>query len=301
MPRSALSLQCRAAGMPRRGRCGLSAAAWRWFESTTTSSYAGPSPPNSPRRPSHCETSKRPAPGDAVRCALSWPSDSAWPTSSCLRTLSPQRSPTRSIPSSRPALRPRRPGFAATRRNDQCRRAPQSAPKASRPCAQHLGKPQPPPFLVTKEHRRFIEFAEACRRDRYIGICYGPPGVGKTLSARAYAHADTIGPYLATRWRYTFIDEPPVPPAELDSTRTAMWTPEVTTTSRQITSQVTFALTTLHRAIEDLYRLLTDTPNEHGDDVLLEDGGWVTTERPKPERHQSMARTGPAAELPGGD
>lgn len=86
-------------------------------------------------------------------------------------------------------------------------------------------------FLTTKEYRRFVEFCEACRRYRYIGMCYGIPGVGKTISARQYAHSD-IQEYFAAN--LTEDD----PPAEMKNCRTIVYTPTVSNTPKQIDQDV---------------------------------------------------------------
>lgn len=49
-----------------------------------------------------------------------------------------------------------------------------------------------PTFIETKEYKRFVEFCEACIKYKYIGICYGQPGVGKTLSSKYYCDWDNI-------------------------------------------------------------------------------------------------------------
>ena len=94
------------------------------------------------------------------------------------------------------------------------------------------GHTTPPVFLLTKEYRRFAEFCDACRRHRYIGLCYGPPGVGKTLSARYYAHWDVVEPCLHAFW------DASLPP--LASWHTLVYTPTVTTTAQSLTKELTF-------------------------------------------------------------
>ena len=85
----------------------------------------------------------------------------------------------------------------------------------------------PTEFLITKEYRRFEEFCNACRRDRYIGLCCGMPGVGKTLSARYYARWDLL------EGTDPFDFNTPLPQAIADC-RTLFYTPDVTNSPRQI-------------------------------------------------------------------
>jgi len=78
-----------------------------------------------------------------------------------------------------------------------------------------------PEVILTKAYRRFAACGEACRRYRYLGICYGPSGVGKTLSARHYATWFS----LEASQSYTALDEPTF--AAIRDSDTVFSTPQV--------------------------------------------------------------------------
>ena len=87
-------------------------------------------------------------------------------------------------------------------------------------------------FIVTREHRRFVEFVDAVRKHRYIGVCYGPAGVGKTLSARRYAQWD-IAETILIQWGPRDPSDVKVY-AALARSRAVFYTPTVGCTLREL-------------------------------------------------------------------
>jgi hypothetical protein len=90
----------------------------------------------------------------------------------------------------------------------------------------------PSDFVVTHEHQRFAEFCDACRRYRYIGLCYGSPGVGKSLSAQHYAN-----------WFHLQAYEPSTMTSVADfatvaGSTTVFYTPDVVNAPRRIAQDI---------------------------------------------------------------
>lgn len=108
-------------------------------------------------------------------------------------------------------------------------------------------------FMVTKEHRRFTEFANSVRRDRTIGLCYGPAGVGKTLSGQHYSGWDRAH-QMMNNWHdgnIHFRDEAAASiNAALTRSRTVFYTPQVQTSPRTVHSEIDQTITRTHLCIE---------------------------------------------------
>ena len=119
-------------------------------------------------------------------------------------------------------------------------------------------------FAETKEYLRFGEFCDACRKYRYIGICHGVPGAGKTRSAREYAQWDTLSPLfpeeLFTLVGRRYLDDQfphkpfatPGSPAftEVLSCRTVYYTAPVGATPSRIEREVMALSATLSYLVE---------------------------------------------------
>jgi DNA transposition AAA+ family ATPase len=83
-------------------------------------------------------------------------------------------------------------------------------------------------FVETIEYSRFVEFCDACRKFRYIGLCYGSPGIGKTLSALRYSRAEMI--VERDRWTTESDDQLPID--------TILYTTSVVNTPSRVESDI---------------------------------------------------------------
>jgi DNA transposition AAA+ family ATPase len=125
-------------------------------------------------------------------------------------------------------------------------------------------------FIATKEHRRFTEFAEAVRKHRYVGLCYGSAGVGKTLSARRYAHWDLAGPYIEARTSRRDSSRVKVN-AGLARSRTVFHTPTVLGTLRDLRETLDTHMTRVDLCIDDhLHRHVKGCRIIDSDEPLVE-------------------------------
>jgi hypothetical protein len=104
------------------------------------------------------------------------------------------------------------------------------------------------PFLITGEYRRFAEFCDACRQYRYIGLCHGPAGVGKTLSARHYAAWDRFEA-LPSVW---YADDEAL--GAFDGADTVLYTPDIVNSPRGVADDVTRLCRTLRGIREEPQR-----------------------------------------------
>lgn len=129
------------------------------------------------------------------------------------------------------------------------------------------GDPRTGSFIVTKEHRRFTEFANALRKHRTIGLCFGPAGVGKTLSARRHAHWDLAEPLLHT-WGPRAPSDDHVY-AALARSRTVFHTPTVGGTLRELRTDLHRMTSRVDSCIEQHSRTTSDG-NGGARDSLIE-------------------------------
>ncbi|MGP3921180.1 AAA family ATPase [Nonomuraea sp. 10N515B] len=95
------------------------------------------------------------------------------------------------------------------------------------------------PIVITKEHRLFIEFADAVRRERYVGLCFGAPGVGKTASARYYSQWDKLAHQLDGSHPIG-ADDPDTSAEQILAARAVMFTPKVHNTPHHLDKEISY-------------------------------------------------------------
>jgi DNA transposition AAA+ family ATPase len=136
-------------------------------------------------------------------------------------------------------------------------------------------------FVETLEYRRFAEFCDACRQYRYIGLCYGPPGVGKTLSAQRYTRWDTWNSQESSAMSSSEARQS-APLEVLAGGTSAFYTPPVANTPRKIGEDIDSVRYYLREAAREPLRREEDAilaqiraRDEEHQDRYLDSSEWL--------------------------
>lgn len=87
-------------------------------------------------------------------------------------------------------------------------------------------------FVISREYDMFADFCDAVRRYRWLAVCTGEPGVGKTTYAERYTMWDVISPDFPL---YAYSREPP---PEAASCPGVYYRAQVTNTPKQLTAEI---------------------------------------------------------------
>ncbi|MGB3946435.1 MAG: AAA family ATPase [Bacteroidia bacterium] len=115
-------------------------------------------------------------------------------------------------------------------------------------------------FIATKEYRRFMEFCNACMEYKYMGICYGSPGVGKTKSAEYYSAKHLKDSISKNQFGNPIFSEAPI---ELSNCKTILYTPVPPLSAYQIGNQLSREQLIFNSMIKaaNLNKIKKDQPN----------------------------------------
>lgn len=98
-------------------------------------------------------------------------------------------------------------------------------------------------FLESVAHFNLVELATVCRDDKKIGLCFGKPGIGKTLSAKRFCNWPVIEANMTSR------NGLPVEPATMMLCDSVYYLPSVTVSA----SRLRIELNVLKNKFEDAY------------------------------------------------
>lgn len=93
-------------------------------------------------------------------------------------------------------------------------------------------------FILTKEYKRFVEFCKACTKEKYIGLCYNPAGVGKSASAGHFAGWNKIEKLFNVIHQYPKEFYPAKPTMNMNQYSTLIYTPETVNSAKTVKSDI---------------------------------------------------------------